>query len=145
LGRKYDFQIDEVVKVNVKHDFCAYLRDGRTVHIPLGTVDSIARPACLVCPDFSAEFSDFSFGGLGSPDGYTTAVIRSEKGHQVYGKALAAGYIKERKYASGQKARSDRANIERVIVDFAKKKKARALRNRRRSKTEILDPSAKRT
>jgi len=66
-------------------------------------MESIARPACLVCPDFSAEYADISFGGLGSPDGYTTVLIRSEKGKWVYRGALASGYIKGKKYSSFRK------------------------------------------
>ncbi len=138
LGRKYDFEIDQVVKVNVKEDFCAYLRDGRAIHIPFEVIDSVARPACLVCPDFSAEFSDFSFGGLGSSDGYTTAVIRSEKGREAYSRALKDGYIEERAYPSAQKARGDRTRIETMIAGFSRKKRARASRNRKRAKAKAI-------
>jgi coenzyme F420 hydrogenase subunit beta len=97
LSKKYGFDLAQVVKVNVKEDFFAYLQGGRVIHIPFEDIDSIARPACMVCSDFSAEFSDISFGGLGSLDGYTTVLIRSEKGKWVYREALAAGYIKERR------------------------------------------------
>ena len=76
------------VPVNVKEDFFVYLEDGRVIHIPFEEIDSIARPACMVCSDFSAEYSDTSFGGLGSPEGYTTVLIRSEKGKWAYEKPL---------------------------------------------------------
>ena len=100
------------------------------IHIPFEEIDSIARPACLVCPDFSAEFSDISFGGLGSPEGYTTVLVRSERGKMVYRGALTAGYIKERKYSSAEKARSELIKIQRLILDFSQRKKERALKNR---------------
>jgi coenzyme F420 hydrogenase subunit beta len=100
------------------------------IHIPFAEIDSIARPACLVCPDFSAEFSDFSFGGLGSPEGYTSVLIRSEKGKMVYRGALKAGYIKEKRYSSAEKARNDLIRLQRLIIDFSQRKKERALKNR---------------
>jgi coenzyme F420 hydrogenase subunit beta len=130
LEKKYGFDLTQVSKVNVKEDFFIYLKDDRVIHIPFEEIDSIARPACLVCPDFSAEFSDISFGGLGSSEGYTTTLIRSERGKIVYRGALTAGYIKERKYSSAEKARADLIKFQRMIIDFSQRKKERALKNR---------------
>jgi coenzyme F420 hydrogenase subunit beta len=130
LEKKYGFELTQVSKVNVKEDFFIYLKNGRMIHIPFEEIDTIARPACLVCPDFSAEYSDISFGGLGSPEGYTSVLIRSEKGKMVYRGALAAGYIKERKYPSAEKSRSDVIKLQRLIIDFSQRKKERAVKNR---------------
>jgi len=130
LEKRYGFELAHVTKVNVKEDFFIYLEDGRVIHIPFEEIDSIARPACLVCPDFSAEYSDISFGGLGSPEGYTTVLIRSERGKMVYRGALIAGYIKERKYSSAEKSRSELIKIQRMVIDFSQRKKERAIKNR---------------
>jgi len=130
LEKKYGFELTQVSKVNVKEDFFIYLKKGRVIHIPFEEIDTIARPACLVCPDFSAEYSDISFGGLGSPEGYTSVMIRSEKGKMVYRGALTAGYLKERKYSSAEKSRSDLIKLQRLIIDFSQRKRERALRNR---------------
>jgi coenzyme F420 hydrogenase subunit beta len=130
LEKRYGFDLAHVTKLNVKEDFFIYLEDGRVIHIPFEEIDSIARPACLVCPDFSAEFSDISFGGLGSPEGYTTVLVRSEKGKMVYRGALTAGYIKERRYSSAEKSRNDLIKLQRLIIDFSRRKKERALKNR---------------
>jgi coenzyme F420 hydrogenase subunit beta len=130
LEKRYGFDLAHVKKVNVKEDFFIYLEDGRVIHIPFDEIDSIARPACLVCSDFPAEFSDISFGGLGSPEGFTTVLVRSEKGKMVYRGALKAGYIKERKYSSVEKSRSELIKLQRLIFDFSKRKRERALKNR---------------
>jgi coenzyme F420 hydrogenase subunit beta len=130
LEKQYGFDLTQVSKVNVKEDFFINLSNGRVIHIPFEEIDSIARPACLVCPDFSAEFSDISFGGLGSPDGYTTVLIRSERGKMVYRAALGAGYIKERRYSSSEKARADVIQLQKVVLDFSQRKRERALKNR---------------
>ena len=130
LEKRHGFDLTQVSKVNVKEDFFIYLKNGRVIHIPFEEIDSIARPACLVCPDFSAEYSDISFGGLGSPEGSTTVLIRSERGKIVYRRALTAGYIKERKYSSAEKSRSDLIMLQRMIIDFSQRKKERALKNR---------------
>jgi len=130
LEKKYGFELTQVSKVNVKEDFFIYLKKGRVIHIPFEEIDTIARPACLVCPDFSAEYSDISFGGLGSPEGLTSVMVRSEKGKMVYRGALTAGYLKERKYSSAEKSRSDLIKLQRLIIDFSQRKRERALRNR---------------
>ena len=140
LAQRYDFDLDEVVKVNIKEELCIYLRDGRLVKIPLDLVDFIARPACLVCPDFSSEYADLSFGGLGSSDSYTTVVIRSETGRKVYKDALAAGYVKEKKHKSLQKAKSELSDIKTLIDNFSKRKKSRARQNRRIANVKLNVP-----
>lgn len=130
LEKKFGFDLTQVIKVNVKEDFFIYLKNGRVIHIPFGEIDSIARPACLVCPDFSAEFSDISFGGLGSVEEYTTVLLRSERGKMVYRGALKAGYIKERRYSSSEKARADLIKLQKMVLDFSQRKKERAMKNR---------------
>ncbi len=130
LEKRYGFDLAHVTKVNVKEDFFIYLEDGRIIHIPFEEIDSIARPACLVCPDFSAEYSDISFGGLGSPERYTTVLVRSERGRWVYREALAAGYIRERKYSSVNKARIESIKAHGKVIGFSQKKRERAQRNR---------------
>ena len=130
LEKQYGFDLTQVLKVNVKEDFFIYLKSGKVIHIPFEEIDSIARSACLVCPDFSAEFSDASFGGLGSPEGYTTVLLRSENGKTAYRGALSAGYIKESTYSSIEKARTDLINVQRMVLAFSYKKRERALKNR---------------
>ncbi|OGP53489.1 MAG: hypothetical protein A2162_08430 [Deltaproteobacteria bacterium RBG_13_52_11b] len=130
LGQKHGFVPGQIARVNVKEDFILSLTDSRVIHIPFEEIDTIARPACLVCLDFSAEFSDISFGGLGSPEGYTTVLVRSEKGKMIYRGGLAAGYIKERRFASLQRAREDWIRLHSYLIAFSEKKRKRGLRNR---------------
>ena len=139
LEKKYRFDLTQVSKVNVKQDFFIYLNNDRVIHIPFEEIDSIARPACLVCSDFSAEFSDISFGGLGSPDGYTTVLIRSERGRMVYRGALTAGYIKEKRYSSSEKAREVVIQLQKVVLDFSRRKKERAQKNRGSAVGSLMD------
>jgi coenzyme F420 hydrogenase subunit beta len=46
------------------------------------------RHACHFCSDYTAEFADLSFGGLGSPEGWTTVITRSKLGQEVLTDAL---------------------------------------------------------
>jgi coenzyme F420 hydrogenase subunit beta len=51
------------------------------------------RFACNACDDFTNIFADISFGGLGSPDKYTTVIIRTEKGKKVMTQAISDGVV----------------------------------------------------
>jgi coenzyme F420 hydrogenase subunit beta len=137
LGKKYGFEPSQIAKVNVKEDFILFLKHGKTIHIPFEEIDSIARPPCLVCPDFSAEYADISFGGLGSPEGYTTVLIRSENGKWIYKEALNAGYIRERRYSSVTNARRDWIRAHAKIIGFSQRKKERAQSNREAAISQV--------
>jgi hypothetical protein len=65
-------------------------------------------------------------------------LIRSEKGRWVYREALAAGYIKERKYKSISNARSDWMKAHAKVIGFSQKKRERAQRNRAAAISRVL-------
>ncbi len=71
---------DSLDGVNIKEDFMLKLKSGITMHVPLEEIEEIARPACLACKLFANDFADISVGGLGSPDGFTTVMIRTING-----------------------------------------------------------------
>lgn len=88
-------RMEEIEKMNLKEDLILELRNGKTVHVDLGRMHEFVRSACLACSDFANDFSDISFGGLGSPEGWTTVVIRTDLGDSMYQEALRHGYIEE--------------------------------------------------
>ncbi len=77
------FKWDEVRKVNVKEDLMIHLQNGEIRHIPLDQLDFMKRFACRYCDDYSAEFADLSFGGIGAPEGWTTVIARTPLGRAI--------------------------------------------------------------
>jgi coenzyme F420 hydrogenase subunit beta len=51
------------------------------------------REGCKLCPDFAAEHADIATGGLGQRDGWTLAVVRTQRGEDWMREAEAAGVI----------------------------------------------------
>jgi coenzyme F420 hydrogenase subunit beta len=82
------FHWSEVSKVNVKEDLMIHLRDQEVRHIPLEKLGLMKRYACQFCEDYTAEFADLSFGGLGAPQGWTTVIVRSPQGQALFANAL---------------------------------------------------------
>jgi coenzyme F420 hydrogenase subunit beta len=84
---------DDIARVNVKGKVIVYKTDGDVINIPLKEAQQWTRPGCLLCPDFTAEHADISFGGLGQSDGWTLTIVRSETGEQIFKDAVDAGVI----------------------------------------------------
>jgi coenzyme F420 hydrogenase subunit beta len=125
LETKLGVDLSDIDKLNIKEDVIITLRDGATIHVPFDEVDAIARPACLACTDFANDYADLSAGGLGSPAGYTTVLLRTEKGNRIYSEALAQGYISERKVENLVEGRNEEARMISKIVAFAQQKQVR--------------------
>jgi len=126
LENKLDINFQDVVKLNIKDDFQIALSNGVKIHVPLEEVDEVARPACFACRDFSNEYADISVGGLGSPDRYTTIVIRTGTGAALYDDALKRGYIQERVIKDIKEGELETTRILAKIKAFTKKKRNRA-------------------
>lgn len=95
LSSKIGVDLDEIEKINLKEDFIVRLKDGRVKHIDLDDLGPIVRTACLACTDFSNYAADISVGGLGSPDGYTTAIVRNRAVQRLINLAISQGYLEE--------------------------------------------------
>jgi coenzyme F420 hydrogenase subunit beta len=125
LEDRLHIDLADVAKLNIKEDVIISLRDGTTVHVPFEDMDEMARPACLACVLFANDYADLSVGGLGSPAGYTTVLIRTDRGGQVYSEALSQSYIQERRRGSVPELRNQEAEMVAKIVSFAQLKRDR--------------------
>jgi coenzyme F420 hydrogenase subunit beta len=126
LEERHGIDFHEIRKLNIKDDFLVTLTNGTTIHLPLEEVDKLARPACLSCTDFSNEYADISAGGLGSIDGYTTTVIRTDKGATLFRNALQQGYLEEVVYTNADERTIEKTKMLAKIVSFSTRKRLRA-------------------
>jgi len=126
LEKKLDINMEDIVKLNIKDDFIITLTKGVAIHVPLEEIDEVARQACFACQDFSNEYADISVGGLGSPDGYTTILMRTELGASVYDEALRKGYIQERTFEDAEESKLEKTKMLAKVVSFSRRKKMRA-------------------
>ena len=95
LTKRVGADLDQIDKINLKEDFIVKLKDGRVHHIDLDDLGSIIRPACLACTDFANYSADISVGGIGSPEGYTTTLVRNRAAQRLINLAISQGYLEE--------------------------------------------------
>ena len=96
--------LDHLARVNVKGKLLFYTDTGDEVTYSLKQAHRFTRPGCLRCPDFAAEHADISFGGLGQSDGWTLTIVRTDRGADLWSRALADGVIEARPATEDPKA-----------------------------------------
>jgi len=57
--------------------------DGKTYNTKVAELDEAVRENCRYCDDFAAWLADISVGSVGSADGYSTIIVRSERGEKL--------------------------------------------------------------
>ncbi len=65
--------------------------------IPLNQLyDKSIRNACFSCSDYTASFADIAIGEVGSDNGWKTAIIRTQRGKQIFDLAIEKGILEEK-------------------------------------------------
>jgi coenzyme F420 hydrogenase subunit beta len=127
LEKEMKLSLSDIVKINIKEDLIIDLKDSTRVHIPFSELDDVIRPACLACTDFANDFADISVGGLGSPDGYTTTLLRTDLGIKRFNEAREAGYLEINKVEKPREIQIKNTKILAKIINFAERKRERGL------------------
>jgi len=82
-----NFKWQEVSKINLKETLMIHLQNQEVRYIFLDKLDFMKRHACHYCDDYSAEYADLSFGGIGAEEGWTTVAIRTPIGRAIFADA----------------------------------------------------------
>ncbi len=85
--------IEQVRKFDIKGKELLVYGEGDVVSIPLSDLDVFVGEGCRVCRDFSADLADISVGAVGSADGWSTVIVRTERGEKLFKGAYESGYI----------------------------------------------------
>lgn len=89
-----DVDPGKVTKFEIKNGrFYAHQGEELVHRTRLKNVKKLIRPCCHVCDDFASEFADISVGNVGSPDGWSTVVVRTDRGEKALTSAVEAGLI----------------------------------------------------
>lgn len=128
IARMGGFQWGKVKKINIKEDLIVHLENRRVITVRLNDLKFMKRKTCNFCADFSAEYADISFGGIGAEEGWTTVIIRTPEGAKIFSDARNKTIEEYR-----QKDHSNLSNQAlKKIKLWSEKKKKTALTNRKR-------------
>ena len=94
----------------------------------LEELEFMKRFACYFCPDYSAEYADVSFGGIGAEQGWTTVITRTPVGRAIVADARSKKAIEDNREGNYQKRI---AQALKKIKNWSTKKRDAALKNRK--------------
>jgi coenzyme F420 hydrogenase subunit beta len=122
------FQLKDIKKINIKDDLIVHLNSGEVKTIMLDELEFMKRFACYFCPDYSAEYADVSFGGIGAEQGWTTVITRTPVGRAIVADARSKKAIEDNREGNYQKLN---AQALKKVQKWSAKKKDAALKNRK--------------
>ncbi|MDI6718360.1 MAG: Coenzyme F420 hydrogenase/dehydrogenase, beta subunit C-terminal domain [Methanomicrobiales archaeon] len=93
LGREHRIEPWQIRRLDVKGKLIVGLTDGRAIEIPLTRLEECVRPGCHACTDLTAREADISAGGIGSKEGCTTLILRTELGKGFVDDAVRTGRL----------------------------------------------------
>lgn len=125
-----DTDITKVKRMDFKKNNLQIKAD-KTVTIPIEELEETMMENCHICQDYTAELADISVGSVGTPEGWSTVIVRSELGEELLKNATKTGYLET----------NDEVKKERLKKIIAKKKeKARKELETRKAKKQPIPP-----
>jgi len=89
----YGISLESIERFDIKKGRLMIFHRGGRTEIPLEKTRPYVRINCQICLDFSAELADVSVGAVGSPKGWSTVIVRTEKGKRLVDGAVEEGYL----------------------------------------------------
>jgi coenzyme F420 hydrogenase subunit beta len=68
-------------------------KDGEDSGLAIKETHGYEQAGCNICQDYVCEWADVSTGSVGSPDGWSTVLTRTDDGDSIFKGAVAAGLI----------------------------------------------------
>jgi coenzyme F420 hydrogenase subunit beta len=97
ICEKLNVDINNAKKMDInKGKFFVYTKNGEELNIPIKEISHLAREDCEMCYDLTSESADISIGSIGSPSGWNTVLIRTEKGKELYEELLSSNIIESK-------------------------------------------------
>ncbi|MFM5881902.1 coenzyme F420-reducing hydrogenase, beta subunit [Methanobrevibacter gottschalkii] len=77
-------------------------KDGEDSGLKLKETHGYEQSGCNICTDYVAEWADISTGSVGSPDGWSTVLTRTDDGNSIFKEAVSAGLIETKPVDDGK-------------------------------------------
>jgi coenzyme F420 hydrogenase subunit beta len=144
LLKEYDLKMDDIEKFQIDKGFVSLLlKTKQTVKIPLSIAKRIIRKNCNICVELTSETSDISVGSIGSEEGWSTLIVRTEKGEEIVNGAIDEKFIEAKELDEGQFALLNKLAANKISrnLEHIEKKEflARPVLYQREKSDELID------
>lgn len=75
--------IADIKRTDIRKGIFTLRNPKEDIKIEVSKLEPIVPESCKICNDFAAELADISVGSIGSPDGWSTVITRSNKGYEL--------------------------------------------------------------
>jgi coenzyme F420 hydrogenase subunit beta len=100
VQRLLNVDLDKAEKTQIRKGKFIVVIDGKENSVPVKELSAAVEKGCLRCPDFASKYADVAVGSVGSEDGRSTVIVRSDVGAKlVEGLDLAKGEVKKEEIA----------------------------------------------
>ncbi|VVB71378.1 Coenzyme F420 hydrogenase subunit beta [uncultured archaeon] len=94
---KFGLEPKDVARFEIKKGMFRVIdKTGKAHEVKIAETDRFTFPGCGPCFDFTSELADISVGSVGSGDGWSTVLTRTDAGEKLYAEALAKGSVQEK-------------------------------------------------
>ena len=106
--------LDKAEKTQISKGKYIVQVEGKEHSLKVKELNNAVEDRCIKCPDFTAKYSDISVGSVGSDDGYSTVIVRSDVGEKLVASlGLAKGKVDKEQVAKlsvNKKKRAEQNN-----------------------------------
>lgn len=125
VEKEFGVKMEDIKKTDItKGKFIVTTKDGNSKDAPVKAFDDCVPDSCKLCTNFTAEYADVAVGSIGSPEGWSTVIIRNDKGEKLVNNAVEKGYLELK----------DEINTEAIKKNQALKVKIRGFATKGREK-----------
>ncbi|MHA2270991.1 MAG: Coenzyme F420 hydrogenase/dehydrogenase, beta subunit C-terminal domain [Candidatus Hodarchaeales archaeon] len=139
-----NIQMDDIAKMTItKGKFRIFTKAGEAKDWPVTEMDHLRSSSCYYCRDLTSENADISVGSVGSPEGWSTILVRSSIAEDLLLDAANAGYIELAPLTRfGKRAMLNLAQMKKVQLYTISRRRRFVLRDRlAASEAEIEKPT----
>ncbi len=80
---RFGIELDTADRTQISHGRFIIEAGGREYTCDVRELASHVREGCAFCTDFTSRLADISVGSVGTPDGYSTVIVRSKEGEKL--------------------------------------------------------------
>ena len=93
LSSTYHIEASDIKRIDLQKEYVVDTTKG-TIRIPLSEVKPHILNSCRTCGDFTSELADISVGGAYPLEDWSTVIIRTKHGEDVFNDAVKHGAIR---------------------------------------------------